>query len=102
MQQTKRRSKKGVILLALVVALLVLAFVPAAMAAPIYGAKATLDSTSPAWVAGQNGGNWVGSSTVTGTFNAYVDTTGGPIWVLATNGANQLQKVRYWVNDSLT
>ncbi len=33
MQQTKRRSKKGVILLALTIALLVLAFVPAAMAA---------------------------------------------------------------------
>ena len=34
MQQTKRRSKKGVILLALAIAILVVAFVPAAMAAP--------------------------------------------------------------------
>ena len=33
MQQTKRRSKKGVILLALTIAMLVLAFVPAALAA---------------------------------------------------------------------
>ena len=98
MQQTKRRSKKGVILLALVVALLVLAFVPAAMAT-VYGAKATLDSTSPTWVAGQNGGNWVnGHYTITGYFEAYVDLTGGPIWTPATDGGNQLQKVRYWVN----
>jgi hypothetical protein len=35
MQQTKRRSKKGVILLALTIALLVLAFAPSAMAAPM-------------------------------------------------------------------
>ncbi len=34
MQQTKRRSKKGVILLALTIALLVLAFAPSALAAP--------------------------------------------------------------------
>jgi hypothetical protein len=68
MQQTKRRSKKGVILLALAVALLVLAFVPAAMAA-----NNTLTSTlalSPAGTPGQAGVNWVNNIAIGGTFDA--------------------------------
>ncbi len=84
MQQTKRRSKKGVILLALAVALLVLAFVPAAMAAPIYGAKATLDQhDSGLGRRDRTAATGSARRNITGTFNAYVDTTGGPNWVLA-------------------
>ena len=43
MQQTKRRSKKGVILLALTIAMLVLAFVPAALASPPAQSQLTPD-----------------------------------------------------------
>ena len=52
MQQTKRRSKKGVILLALAIALMVVAFVPAAMAATANGVlepSLELDGACSGW-----------------------------------------------------
>ena len=73
MQQTKRRSKKGVILLALTIALLVLAFAPSAMAAP---ASLTIN----------NGATIIGDTQVTLQFNG---DTAWPVTV-----------VRYEIQDA--
>jgi hypothetical protein len=103
MQQTKRRSKKGVTLFALAIALLVVALVPAAaMAATNVSIRTTLPDTlnSPVpWVAGQAGHNWVnGNTTNTYTFltEKQTPTTAAP-WVNATPA--DITDFHWWVDN---
>ena len=89
MQQTKRRSKKGVILLALAIALLVVAIVPAAAMAAPQQLVTSLHWTNNG-VDGQGGYHWFGDGTDYGGFD--VDDVHGHFHALLdgvdTGGAN--------------